>query len=103
MTFKHLCEVEISFEENTGQRLDIVKFPRIIGDFWKEREREKEKDREYRVGEREKKREWSSSHPRDSPNLELRALVGGLISPLFHHVTKHPRAHITCIEHHCLD
>lgn len=41
MTFKHLCEVEISFEENTGQRLDIVNFPRIIGDFWKERERER--------------------------------------------------------------
>lgn len=85
---KHLCEVDISFAENTGQRLDIVKFPRIIGE---------------REGEREKKREWSSGHPWDSPNLELRALPGGLMSPFFPHVTKQPRSHIICIRHHCLD
>lgn len=75
--FKHLCEVDLSFVENAGQRLDIVKFPRIIGDCWRERERARE---------REKKREWSSGHPGDSPNLELRALLGGLMSPFFPHV-----------------
>ena len=45
-------------------------------------------------GEREKKREWSSGHPWDSPNLELRTLLGGLMSPFFPHVTKQPRSHI---------
>lgn len=45
--FKHLSEVDVSFVENTGQRLDIVKkFPRIIGDCWREREKEREKGRE---------------------------------------------------------
>lgn len=79
---KHLFEVDVSYAENTGQRLDIVKFPRIIGDCWRERERE---------AKREKKREWSSVHPLDSRNLEIRALLGGLISPFFFlHVTKQP-------------
>ena len=95
--FKHLCEVDISFVENTGQRLDIVKFPRIIGDCWRERGRE-------RGGEREKKREWSNGHPWDSPNLELHAVLDGLMSPFFFSsVSKQPRAHIICIRHHCLD
>lgn len=49
--FKHLCEVDISFaEKKPGQRLDIVKFPRIIGACWRERVREKRE----REGEREK-------------------------------------------------
>lgn len=43
---KHLCEVDISFVENTGQRLDIVKFPRIIGDCWREGESGRERKRE---------------------------------------------------------
>lgn len=43
--FKHFCEVDISYAENAGQRLDIVKFPRIIGDCWREREGEREKER----------------------------------------------------------
>ena len=85
------CEVDVSFAENAGQRLDIVKFPRIIGDCWRERERERE---------REKKREWSSGHPWDSPNLELRALRGGLMSPFFSSCNK---TSIICIRHHCLD
>lgn len=52
--FKHLCEVDISFAENTGQRLD--KIPRIIGDSWRERgKREKEGGRERkRKGEKER-------------------------------------------------
>ena len=40
---KHLCEVDISFAENTGQRLDIVK---ISQDYWRERERGRERKRE---------------------------------------------------------
>lgn len=93
--FKLVFEVDISFAENTGQRLDIVKFPRIIGDCWREREAE---------GEREKEKERVVERPSwDSPNLELRALLAGLMSPSFPHVTKLPRAHIICIRHHCLD
>lgn len=30
--FKHIWEVGVSFAENTGQRLDIAKFSRIIGE-----------------------------------------------------------------------
>lgn len=97
---KHLCEVDISFAENAGQRLDIVKFPRIIGDCWRERDVKSERERES--GREGKKREWSSGHPWDSPNLELRALLGGLMSPFFPHVTKQPRAHI-CKRQRCLD
>lgn len=67
--------MDVSFAENAGQRLDIVKIPRIIGGCWREREKEIE-------WEREKKREWSSSHPWDSPNLELHALLDGLMSPV---------------------
>lgn len=89
--FKHLCEVDVSFAESTGQRLDIVKFPRIIGDCWREKKKEGERGRE-------KKREWSSGHPWDSLNLELRGLLGGLMT-IFPHVTK-PRAQIKCIRHH---
>lgn len=98
--------MDVSFAENMGQRLDIVKFPRIIGDCWRERERERKgegKRKREREREKKKKREWSSGHPWDSPNLELRVLLGGLMSPFFPHVTKQPRAYIICIRHHCLD
>lgn len=31
---KYYCEVDISLVEGTGQRLDFVKFPGIIGECW---------------------------------------------------------------------
>lgn len=63
----------MSFAENAGQRLDIAKFARIIGE---RSEREKE-----RQEEKERERERSSGLPSDSPNLELWALLGGFKSP----------------------
>ena len=58
--------MDISFAENAGQRLDIVKFPRIIGDCWGVREREREKERERERGKR--KRE---SGPAAIPGIPL--------------------------------
>lgn len=45
--------------------------------------------------ELKKKREWSSGHAWDFPNLELRALFDGLISPILPHVTIQPRHQYT--------
>ncbi len=91
----NICEVDISFAEYAGQRLDIRKnFPGLL-------ENAGERGRERK---REKKREWSNSHPWDSPNLELRALLRGLMLPFFYsYIKTTTRPHITCIRHHCLD
>lgn len=64
--FKHIWEVGMSFAEYATQRLDIAKFPRIIGE---RSERERERERGPAPG------------PSDSPNLELCALLGGFKSP----------------------
>lgn len=58
----------MSFAENATQRLDIAKFPRIIGE---------RNEREVR----EKERERSCGLPSDPLNLELCALLGGFKSP----------------------
>lgn len=50
--FKHLSEVDVSFAENTGQRLDVVK---ISQDYWRLLERERERERK-REGEKERER-----------------------------------------------
>lgn len=62
MILKHPREVDVyHLRKNAGQRLDVVKNSQ---DHCSAGE-----------GGGEKKREWSSSHPWDSPNLELRALL----------------------------
>lgn len=71
-----------------GQRLDIVKFPRIIAG---------ESEREGGLGG-----EWFNGHPWDSPNLELHALLHGLM-PSFALCTK-ARSRVVCMKRrHCLD
>lgn len=54
--------MDVWFVEMAGQRLDIVKFPRIIAG-------------ESEGGERE----WFNGHPWDPPNLELHTLLHGLM------------------------
>lgn len=80
---KHLWEVDMWFAENTGQRLNIAKFPRIIG----ERKRERERKRE--------------SGPAAFPWIPLIWSYGPCSVDLSHHfptVTKPPRAHIVFIK-----
>lgn len=82
--------------ENKGQRLDTAKFPRIIGNYWREKKKE---------GERELKKERESG-PAAIPGIplyvELPALFDGLISPIFSSCNKPTETHYM-FKSHCLD